>query len=160
MMRSLIKLGLILVVGILVYNYFFGTPEEKQQSKAIFEDVRSLTQSAIGLLKTEKVKFDEGKYDDAVEKVGGLLDNMKGKAEQLKDNKDLIGQISELQQRQRALDAKLGNTEMQQYGSEGKKVIADSSDRKAIEKEWEDIIQKTERLMKEMDRQAELESGQ
>ena len=34
MMRSLIKLGLILVVGILVYNYFFGTPEEKQQSKA------------------------------------------------------------------------------------------------------------------------------
>ena len=160
MVRSLIKLGLILVVGILVYNYFFGTPAEKQQSKAIFEDVRSLTKSAVGLLESEKEKFDEGKYDDAVDKVGGLLDNLKGKAEKLKDNKGLIDQIAELQQRQRALDARLQSTDMQEYGSDGSRVIADSSDRKAIEKEWEDIIQKTERLMQEMEQKAEQESGQ
>lgn len=160
MMKSLIKLGLILVVGILVYNYFFGTPEEKQQSKEIFEDVRSLTRSAIGLLKSEKEKFDEGKYDDAVDKVGGLLDNLQGKARQLKDNKDLLSEIAELQQRQRALDARLQSTDMQEYGSDGRRVIADSADRKAIEREWEDIISKTESLMQEMEQRAERESGQ
>ena len=62
-MKSILKLALILVVGILIYNYFLGTDEEKQQSKEIFTEVRDLGKAAWGLLKSEKEKFDEGKYD-------------------------------------------------------------------------------------------------
>ncbi len=160
MIKSLIKLAIILVVGILVYNYFFGTPEEQQQSKEIFTEVKDLTRSAFNLLRTEKQKFDEGKYDDAVEKVGGLLENMKGKAKTLKDNKGLLDQIAELQQRQRGLDAKLNSPGMQQYDKDGRGVIADSADRKEVEREWEDLIRQTERLMREMEKQAEREAGQ
>ena len=96
MLRSLIKLGLFLLAGILVYNYFFGTPEEKAQSKQIFTEIKDVTKSAVGLLKTEKQKFDEGKYNDAVDKIGGLIDNLKGKAEQLEDNRELLDQIADL----------------------------------------------------------------
>lgn len=160
MIKSLIKLAFFLVVGILVYNYFFGTPEEKQQSREIFSEVRDLTRSAFNLLKSEKAKFDDGKYDDAVDQVGGLLENLRGKAETLKENKGLLDQLAELQDRQRALDAKLHRPGMQQYDQDGRSTIADSSDRREIEREWEDLVRRTERLMQEMEKQAEREAGQ
>ena len=56
MIRSLLKLGLLLVAGILVYNYFFGPVEEKEQSKEIFGKVRDVGKDAWALLRTEKDK--------------------------------------------------------------------------------------------------------
>ncbi len=155
MLRSLIKLGLILVAGILVYNYFFGTPEEKAQSKEIFTGAKDLTKSAFNLLKSEKEKFDEGKYDEAVDKIGGLIDNLKGKAEQLENNKELIDQLAELQQQQNSLESKLQDSGPQEYGDTGKRIITDSTKRHEIEDEWKALVEKTERVMREMDRRAE-----
>ena len=158
MLRSLIKLAIFLVAGILVYNYFFGTPEEKAQSKQIFTEIKDVTKSAVGLLKTEKQKFDEGKYNDAVDKIGGLIDNLKGKAEQLEDNRELLDQIADLQQKQRSLDTKLGSPGVESYGSEGQRIVADSSQRREIEEDWKDLVEKTERVMRQMEQRAE--SGQ
>jgi len=155
MLRSLIKLGLFLVAGILVYNYFFGTVEEKAQSKEIFSDIKSLTKSAVGLVKSEKEKFDEGKYDEAVDKIGGLIDNLKGKAEQLEDNRELLTQISELQQQQHSLETKLGSPGVESYGNEGKRIVSDSSQRREIEQDWKALVDKTERVMQEMERRAD-----
>ena len=158
MLRSLIKLGLFLLAGILVYNYFFGTPEEKAQSKQIFTEIKDVTKSAVGLLKTEKQKFDEGKYDDAVDKIGGLIDNLKGKAEQLEDNRELLDQIADLQQKQRSLGTKLDSPGVESYGSEGQRIVADSSQRREIEEDWKELVEKTERVMRQMEQRAE--SGQ
>lgn len=158
MLRSLIKLGLFLVAGILVYNYFFGTAEEKAQSKQIFTEIKDVTKSAVGLLKSEKKKFDEGKYDDAVDKIGGLIDNLKGKAEKLEDNRELLDQIADLQSQQRSLETKLGSPGVQSYGNEGQRVVADSAQRREIEDDWKTLVEKTERVMQEMDRRAD--SGQ
>ncbi|MCO6488802.1 MAG: hypothetical protein J5I98_10310 [Phaeodactylibacter sp.] len=155
MLRSLIKLGLFLVAGILVYNYFFGTPEEKAQSKQIFTEIKDVTKSAVGLLKSEKQKFDEGKYDDAVDKIGGLIDNLKGKAEQLENNRELLDQIADLQQRQRSLDSKVNSPGVESYGNEGQRVVADSAQRREIENEWKALVEKTERVMQEMEQRAE-----
>lgn len=155
MLRSLIKLGLFLVAGILVYNYFFGTPEEKAQSKQIFTEIKDVTKSAVGLLKSEKQKFDEGKYDDAVDKIGGLIDNLKGKAEQLENNRELLDQIADLQQRQRSLDSKVNSPGVESYGNEGQRVVADSAQRREIEDEWKALVEKTERVMQEMEQRAE-----
>ena len=134
MLRSLIKLAIFLVAGILVYNYFFGTPEEKAQSKEVFSDIKDLTKSAVGLLKSEKQKFDDGKYDDAVDKIGGLIENLKGKAEQLEDNRDLLDQITELQQKKNSLETKLGSPGVESYGEEGQRVVTDSAQRREIER--------------------------
>ncbi|MCB0549465.1 MAG: hypothetical protein KDD19_17960 [Phaeodactylibacter sp.] len=158
MLRSLIKLAAFLVAGILVYNYFFGTAEEKAQSKEIFSDIKDLTKSAVGLLKSERQKFDEGKYDDAVDKIGGLIDNLKGKAEKLEDNRELLDQIADLQSQQRSLETKLGSPGVQSYGNEGQRVVADSAQRREIEDDWKTLVEKTERVMQEMDRRAD--SGQ
>lgn len=155
MLRSLIKLVLFLVAGILVYNYFFGTAEEKAQSKEIFTDIKSLTKSAVGLLKSEKQKFDEGKYDEAVDKIGGLIDNLKGKAEQLEDNRELLDQIADLQRQQRSLETKLGSPGVESYGNEGQRIVADSAQRREIEDDWRALLEKTERVMQEMEQRAE-----
>lgn len=155
MLRSLIKLVLFLVAGVLVYNYFFGTAEEKAQSKEIFTDIKSLTKSAVGLLKSEKQKFDEGKYDEAVDKIGGLIDNLKGKAEQLEDNRELLDQIAGLQRQQRSLETKLGSPGVESYGNEGQRIVADSAQRREIEDDWRALLEKTERVMQEMEQRAE-----
>ncbi|HMQ48385.1 MAG TPA: hypothetical protein PKA00_13310 [Saprospiraceae bacterium] len=151
MVKSLIKLGLILVVGILIYNYFFGTVEEKAQSKEIFTDIKDLTSSAFNLLKSEKKKFDEGKYDEAVDKVGGLIDNLESKAKKLEDNKDLLDQLGDLQRQKDELEERIDRNDVQEYGSSNQ---AKEKEKEAIERDWEDLIQRTERVMTEMERRA------
>lgn len=160
MLRSIIKYGALLVIGILVYNYFFGTDEEKAQSKQIFSEVRDLTRSAVGLLKTEKAKFDEGKYDEAVDKVGGLLDNLKGKAQLLEDNRDLLDQITELQHRKEDLERHIDETPTSYDETEGRRIVADRSEQREIEREWDDLLNETRDLVDEMERRAAQQSGE
>ncbi len=79
MIKSVIKLGLFLIIGILVYNFFLGTPEEKAKSKEIFGKAVDVGKAGVGLIKEEVAKFKSGKYDDALEKVSGLLNKAKEK---------------------------------------------------------------------------------
>lgn len=156
MIRSLIKLGLFLVAGILVYNYFFGTPEEKAQSKEVFSNVKNLTKSAVDLLRTEKTKFDEGKYDDAVDKISGVIDDLKGKAQKLDDNRELLGQIAELESKQRQLSQRVQEENIpQSYDNTRAHPKMDSASQKEIENEWDDLVRKTERLISDMERKAD-----
>lgn len=156
MLKSLIKVGLLLVAGILVYNYFFGTPEEKAQSKEIFTSVKDLTKSTFALLKQEKAKFDEGKYDEAVDKIGGLLDDLKGKAAQLKDNKGLLDQIAALEEKRQRLSEEIDQEVPENYDSTStERPVMDSTSRKHIEEEWEDLVRKTEHLMEDMDKRGQ-----
>jgi hypothetical protein len=74
MIRLLIRILISVVVVVLVYNYFFGTPDEKQTSQKIFNEVKVVGNSVSDLIKTEKVKFDEGKYDEALVKINHSLD--------------------------------------------------------------------------------------
>ncbi|MFK8114987.1 MAG: hypothetical protein AB8B91_22485, partial [Rubripirellula sp.] len=69
MVKTLFKLVLVLVVGLLSYNYFFGTAEEKERSRQVVAQVGELTSSVVDLLKTEKQKYDAGKYDAAFSKI-------------------------------------------------------------------------------------------
>lgn len=155
MIRSLIKLGLFLVAGILVYNYFFGTPEEKAQSKEVFSNVKNLTKSAVDLLRTEKSKFDEGKYDDAVDKISGVIDDLKGKAEKLDDNRELLGQIAELESKQRQLSQRVREENIpKSYDNTREHPKMDSSSQREIENDWDDLVRKTERLIEDMERKA------
>ncbi len=103
MIRFIIKVGIVLVIGILIYNYFLGSPEEKTQSEAVYDKVKSLTVSVVDVLKTEKTKFDQGKYDTAIDKVdqvfkmlksddSKLSDAQKAELKQLEDEKKVLKQ--------------------------------------------------------------------
>lgn len=142
-MRSLIKLGLILVAGILVYNFFFGDAEEKAQSREIFEKVGDLGKAGINLLRSEKEKFDDGKYDDALDKIGGLFDKVKDKAEDLNDS-ELLRDISRLEQKRQELKEHVDRDAPEGYSNEEKD---------QLRKEWRDLMDESEKIMERLDDQ-------
>lgn len=141
MIRSLLKLAVVLVLAILVYNYFFGTTEEKAQSKEIFGEVRDLGKAAWGLLRTERQKFNDGKYDEAVDKVGGLINTMKDRAESLEDS-DLINKIDKLERKRKAIERQLQEDTPENY---------DAGEKAALKREWEELMRETEDVMKELE---------
>ncbi len=137
MIKALIKIGLLLVVGIISYNYFLGTPEEKASSKAIFKSVGELGKSVGSLIKSEKQKLDEGKYDGALDKISDLFDNMKGKA---MEKKEWLDQLELLDEERDRLKRELAeNTEM----SDEKK--------KKMKEDLEELMEKTKGLVEEME---------
>lgn len=146
-MKSLIKLALLLTVGILVYNYFFGDEKEQQQSKAIFEEARDLGESAWNLLKSEKEKFDQGKYDGALDKIGNLIDSIKDKATQLKDS-ELLNKAAELESRRQELERQMSENEVQNHDNTE---ASEKEDSNQIRKNWENLIRETEAIMKKLE---------
>ncbi len=77
MIGKIIKLGILVVIGLVGYNYFLGTPEEKEKSKEIIGKVADIGKAGVGLIKEEVAKFKEGKYDRALDKIGDGLSKAK-----------------------------------------------------------------------------------
>ena len=143
MLRTLLKIGLLLVVGILVYNYFLGNPSEKASSQKIFNEVKDLGAATWDLLKTEKEKFDNGKYDDALEKMGKVFDDLRGMARDL--GNDVSEKVEDLDQRRKEIGEEL--RQAQESGSE-----ISQAEKERLKREWEELMQETEDLMKEMEK--------
>lgn len=77
MIGKIIKLGIFVVIGLVGYNYFLGTPEEKEKSKEIIGKVADIGKAGVGLIKEEVAKFKEGKYDRALDKIQDGLSKAK-----------------------------------------------------------------------------------
>ncbi|MBC6995542.1 hypothetical protein QWY85_12975 [Neolewinella lacunae] len=136
MIRTLLKIGLLLVVGLLGYNYFFGDAEEKAQSREIVGKAGELGKDAWNLLVSERQKMREGKYDDALEKLDGLYTSLRGKAKELQDS-DALARIQELNERRLELEKALG--------SDGSELSS------AAKRKLDDLTADTEELMNEME---------
>ncbi len=147
MIKSLLKLLVVVVVGVLVYNYFFGTQEEKETSKEIFSDVRDLGKATWNLLRSEKQKFDEGKYDEAVDKVGGLLGSLRAKAREDQNN-DALRELEELERRRQDLDRQI--TELERLNQTGKDLAAKAKEEQ-IRKDWRTLMDATELIMNRLE---------
>jgi cytochrome c556 len=102
MIRSLLKMALLAVVCIVCYNRFFGSDNEKEQSKRIFKGVGNVFTEVRGLVRTEKDKFDAGKYDAALGKMGDVLGQLKTHAGSSNDAQ-LNRQIADLERRKTQL---------------------------------------------------------
>lgn len=144
-MSNLLKLAALLVIGILIYNYFFGTTEERAQSKEIFSEAKDLGKAAWGLLKSEKEKFEDGKYDEAVDKVGGLFKNLKSQAQKDNDT-DALAELKELEAERIRLEKRLNALD------ENDKSKAAAKENEAIKRDWDDLLERTEALMKQMEK--------
>lgn len=145
MIKSAIKVGLILVVGILSYNFFFGTPTEKEQSKEVFSKAKDITKSGWNLLKAERQKFKDGKYDNAVDKIETGVDKMKDIYAVLRDNakkvKDsgILDKLDELEDRRKEIEDVLSSEN------------PDSYDTKKLKSDWKDLMNETESMMEDID---------
>lgn len=140
MIKTIIKLGLLLVVGLLGYNYFYGDVEEKAQSREIVGKVGDLGKDAWALLKSEREKMKEGKYDNALEKLDGLYASLKDKAQDLKDS-DALQQIKNLNDRRKELEDLLAE--------EGGELSQDAK------RKLNDLTTDTEVLMNEMEKKSQ-----
>ncbi len=140
MIKTLLKIGIILVAAILGYNYFLGNPEEKAQSREIVGKVGDLGKDAWNLLKSERQKLKEGKYDGALEKLDGLYSNLRDKASELKDA-GLLDRIDELNERRKELEQSL-NKDAGELSADAKRKL-------------DDLTAETEELMNEMEAQGQ-----
>ena len=77
MLGRLIKWALIIVIGILVYNYFYGTEEEKKQSEAIANQTIEVGKSIVGFVSEETQKVKDGKYNNVIDNISDFLSDLK-----------------------------------------------------------------------------------
>ncbi|MCB0525152.1 MAG: hypothetical protein H6576_17905 [Lewinellaceae bacterium] len=165
MIRSLVKLALLLVAAILVYNYLFGTSQEKENSRKVFGQLREVVVSVTDLVKAEKEKFDAGKYDVALKKLGNAYKAVREQAQYVDDK--VIKRLDDLETRKSALEQELESIDREdhedlvpQTSTLGKGVAkgtdtqsAKSADRQqrkeALQREIDSLIRDTDQLMQD-----------
>jgi type II secretory pathway component PulM len=109
MIKSLLKIGVLLVVAILIYNRWFGTSEEKETSKKVFGQMRGVVTSVAGIMRTEREKFDNGKYDKVMDKLGDAYTTVREKAQFVDEN--VLQRLSELEKRKAQLQKEIDGVE-------------------------------------------------
>lgn len=152
MIRSLIKLGLLLVAGILVYNYFFGTTEEKSQSKEVFKKTGDAVGAAWNLLKSEKQKFDAGKYDKVLDQLDGAYRVVRKQAQYLDEK--VLSRLDDLENRKASLQKELDAIEKEdakQQGDPNQASKAADQDRRKqdLQRSLDSLIRDTDALLKQ-----------
>lgn len=143
MIRSLLKLLFILIIGVLIYNYFLGTPEEKENAKQIFSEVKDVVVGVKDLVKAEKEKFDKGKYDNAIDKIGELLSKLKSKAKDIDEK--YIDRISDLEKKKDQLKDAISN-----YDEEDERIGDTQKD--SMVNELDQLLRDAESLVGDMER--------
>lgn len=159
MVKSLIRIGLLLVVGILIYNFFFGNAAEKAQSRQIFGEVKSLVGSIANLVKSEKGKFDAGKYNGVFDQLDGAFGSLRKNADKL--DAKLLADLDQLEKRKAELESDLvsinqGDRELEKVNTPapaGKRGIAkpDPKAEQAKAQKNTDQMRRKEDLQRELD---------
>ncbi len=142
MIKTIVTIGVIIVLSLLGYNYFLGDAEEKAQSREIVGKAKDLGKDAWELLKSERTKMKEGKYDGTLKKLEGLYASLKDRASELADS-DALNRVSELTQRRDELEKVLKDAGGKLSG-EGKRKL-------------DDLTAETEELMNEMETESKTE---
>jgi myosin heavy subunit len=172
MLRTLLKFGFLLVIGILIYNFFFGSNSEKEQSRKIFGQTKELFRSTRDLVRSEREKFDAGKYDNAVAKVKNVFGKLR---ETANDNKDILSEIDELDKKRMAIEERLNKVkampneipaayEEKTKSSSGKKTLAPTksepkpnakkaAEERNLQSELDDLMERTNSLIDKMEKQ-------
>ncbi len=142
MIKSLLKLLAVLVIGIIIYNLFLGTDQEKQGAKKIVGEAKDLGVAVADLLKSEKEKFDKGKYDKAIDKIGTMLSNLKRNAKEFDEN--YVRRIEELERKRQQLKRELDEVDENAGNS-------NNGDTNAIKQDSKELLREVEDLINEMD---------
>jgi uncharacterized phage infection (PIP) family protein YhgE len=153
MIKSVLKLVAILVIGILIYNYFLGSPSEKEGAQKIFKEFKDVGVSVKDLLKSEKEKFDAGKYDNAVDKIGDLLSGLKRNAKEF--DEQYLQRINDLEKKREELSRQLSEYQQEDGRiNQGDDEFAPWSgeDSSGLKQGLERLIDETEQLVRDMER--------
>jgi hypothetical protein len=108
LVRKIVSLAICLAALIVGYNYFWGNKEEQQNAKDIIAQVKGLTGSVVDLLSTEKDKYENGKYDNALVKVKETFAIIRDKATAMGESgSEILDKLGALEQHEQDLRKKL-----------------------------------------------------
>jgi hypothetical protein len=141
MMKNLLKLIVLSVIGLISYNYFYGNMEEKARSEKVINGVKDVFHAIKDLAVAEKEKFDAGKYDQALEKIGHLFKDFKEQS--LDISEDLRERFAALEQEKDALDEHIDKKKKEGVWTEEEEA--------KTKKDFADLIKKTEALFQEIE---------
>lgn len=102
MIRTLIKWAFIALIAIIAYNYFFGDESEQQQSQQIINKTKDIGAAIVDLVSDESERIQEGKYDDVVDNIQGVIDKLKNSGEE--NDPQLNNLENELDQTRKNID--------------------------------------------------------
>ena len=146
MIGFLLKITVLIVVGVLSYNYFFGTDEEKEQSSKVFGQVKDVAVSVGDLAKSEKDKFDAGKYDAALDKLGKAYAVARESTQDL--DAGVLKRIGGLEQRKEVLQKEIDSIEKAENAAPaGKDTEAQQQRREKLRREMEKLIADSNALL-------------
>lgn len=145
MIGFLIKIAIVVVLGVLGYNYFFGTTEEKTQSTKVFGQMKDVAVSVGELAKSEKVKYDAGKYDAALDKLAGAYKKAREGAQKV--DASLLKRIGELEKRRAGLEAEIASIEKSEGAS------GEQTERKEkLKEELDQLIADSDAVLKQAEK--------
>lgn len=140
MIKFAIRLLIILVIGIIGYNFFFGTTEEKESGQKIVRELKDVGVAVKDLLASEKEKLDEGKYDNALEKIGGLFEKVKNSVEKI--SPDAMDRLDRLERRRKDLAEEVEEKEQNN--------LLTDDEKEKLNGEMKKLLRDTERLLNEI----------
>ena len=150
MIKSVLKLAVILVIGILTYNYFLGSPEEKQKSKEIFGKTVDIGKAGVGLIKEEFKKFKDGKYDRSLDKIGNLLKDAKQKGgAMVEDIQEWEGKRQEWKEKKEQLIKSIEQVDGEMTEEQKDQMKALEEEGKSLTKEGKNLQEKAEKAEKQ-----------
>lgn len=140
-MKRILSLLIILVVGILGYNSYFGSEEDKARSREVTTKAKDLGKTVIGLLKAERQNLKNGKYDEAFDKVGTVFKGIGQKAQELGGN---------FPERYNKIEKKLDELKTKSKRQRTTEPTNPDQEKKEIETSFDNLIKEVEALKRDM----------
>ena len=147
MIGFLIKLAVLVVVSVLAYNYFFGSDEEKAQSAKTFGQMKEVAVSVGQLAKSEKEKFDAGKYDTALDKLGATYKKLREGTQKL--DAGLLERINELEKRKSELQRELDGIQGAAPAKSPEQAAKQERRKESLQRELDKLELDSEALLKD-----------
>ena len=140
MIKGILKIGLLLVAGLLVYNYFFGDAEEKATSQKVFNEIKDVGNAVKDFVIDERQRIKDGKYKKVLSKIKETLDQVEEKA---------LGMDETTQRHYRKLRDKTERMEnhLGDYDDDVSKLS--NEERTAFEEKMEDLLRRTNKFLEE-----------
>ena len=139
-MRNLLKLVFFAVIGLISYNYFYGNEVEKARSEKVIDGVKDVFGSIKDLAVAEKDKFDEGKYDKVLDKIGNVFEDIKDKSADISD--DLRDRLTDLEDEKIELKERIKEKQKEGLWTEEEK--------EKTKEDFRNLIKKSKELFKEI----------
>ena len=139
MIKSILKIAVLLIVGILVYNYFYGDEAEKATSQKVFNEIKDVGVAVKDFVKDEHQRIKDGKYDKVLSKIEDTLTGLEAKVKNM--DKETVEEYKDLRKESKKLEEELKSKEENQDLSK--------EERDSIESKLKELLEKTNDFIKE-----------